>query len=222
MPHRAYTNRDRASNPVVTFTLHRQQPKTKGDLDAWVTRALCSVLPWRVDLRARLARVWNWHEKEGPHPHATERWDRERDLKRDLDQHARLKGGHAAHRLPGTWGLRAKAVLHQVARLIEGGDWWKPRSFIDRATGEAKETLYLPEDTWSAQTAFAWCIERLGILCRAAGGMTEKVTPPSNRREPATSSGRSTAAVNDGITAADLARIQEKYGGAQPELPATG
>jgi len=112
-------------------------------------------------------------------------------------------------------------VLHQVARLIEGGDWWKPRTYVDRATGEVKETLYLPEDTWSAQTALHWCIERLGILARAAAGMTERVTPPSSRREPVTSTAKWKEASRSGITEADLARLREKYGGAQPELPAT-
>jgi len=217
----AYTNRDRASNPVVAFTLHAQQPRTRGDLDAWTTRALASVKPWTWPLAARLARAWDQHGKPGPHPHSIERWARERELRRDLDAHARLKGGHAAHRLPGTWGLRAKAVLHQVARLIEGGDWWKPRRLVDRRTGEVRETLYLPEDTWSAQTALHWCIERLGILCRAAGGMTEKATPPSSRREPQTSGRRSTAAVSDGDEPWTRPPPWLRPGSAQPELPAT-
>lgn len=217
----AYTKRDRASNPVVAFTLHPQQPRTKGDLDAWVTRALGAIAPWTWPLAARLARTWARNPNHQSGAHAKERHAREDALRRDLAAHARLKGGHLAHRLPGALGLRAKAVLHQIARLIEGGDWWKPRRLVDRRTGEIRETLYLPEDTWSAQTALAWCIERLGILCRAAGGMTEKATPPSSRREPVTSGRRSTAAVNDEEWAAWLAQRREKYGGAQPELPAT-
>jgi hypothetical protein len=217
----AYPGRDRASNPVVAFTLHRQQPKTKGDLVAWVTHALCGVKPWTVDLHPRLARAWRWHDKDGPHPHADERWRRERTLRADLARHARLKGGHAAHRLPGTWGLRAKVVLHGLARLIEDGDWWKPREMVDRRTGEARATLYLPEDTWSAQTALHWCLDRLEILCRAAGGMTEKVTPPSSRREPLTSGRRSTAAVSDEKWAPDPVPPWLRPGSEQPELPAT-
>jgi len=216
-----YPKRDRARNPAVSFTLQRQQPRTKGDLDAWVTRALCAILPWQVDLRARLARAWRWHDKDGPHPHAAERWARERQLAADLAAHARLKGGHAAHRLPGTWGLRSKAVLHQLARLIEGGDWWKARPLIDRATGEVRETLYLPEDTWSAATALHWCIERLGILCRAAGGMTEKVTPPSSRREPVTYSDTRTTASRDGDDPWKRPPPWLRPGREQPELPAT-
>jgi hypothetical protein len=217
----AYTNRDRASNPVVAFTLHPQQPRTTGDLDAWVTRALASVKPWRWSLAARLARAWDQHGRPGPHPHSIERWGRESDLKADLDQYARLKGGHAAHRLPGALGLRAKAVLHQLARLIEGGDWWKPRSLVDRATGEVRQTLYLPEDTWSAQTALAWCIERLTILCRAAVGMTEKPTPRSSRQEPVTSSERRKEASRDGDEPWTRPPPWLRPAGAQPELPAT-
>lgn len=217
----AYSSRATGSNPVVSFTLQRQQPRSKGDLDQWVTCALGGIKPWVWPLAKRLARAWSQHGKPGPHPHSIERWARERELAADLKAHARLKGGAAAHRLPGHLGLRAKAVLHQLARLIEGGDWWKPRPFMDRATGELKETLYLPEDTWSAQTALHWCIERLGILARAALGMTEKVTPPSSRGQPPTPTARWKEASRVGITEADLARIREKYGGAQPELPAT-
>ncbi len=220
MPDRAYTNRDRASNPVVSFTLQHQQPKSKGDLDAWVSRALAGILPWQVDLRARLARAWRWHEKDGPHPHSDERWARERALARDLATWRRMKNADRALRLPGTWGLRAKAVLHQLTRLIENGDWWEPRRHVDRRTGEVTETLYLPEDTWSAQTVLHWCIERLGILSRAAGGMTEKVTPPSSRREPVTSFRRSTAAVNDEKWAPDPTPPWLRPPRAQPELPA--
>jgi len=221
VPHRAYTNRDRASNPVVAFTLHQQQPRTAGDLDGWVTRALGAVKPWTWTLRARLARTWkrNPHYESGAH--AIERRAREDELRRDLDQHARLKGGHAAHRLPGALGLRAKAVLHQLARLIEGGEWWKPRQLVNRATGEVSETLYLPEDTWSAQTAFHWCIERLGILCRAASGMTERVTPRSSRREPVTSSEQRKAAPRDGDEPWKRPPPWERRGREQPELPAT-
>jgi hypothetical protein len=218
---KAYPTRATASNPVVSFSLHVQQPHTTGDLDAWVTRALATVKPWVWTLRARLSRTWkrNPHYENGAH--AIERRAREEELRRDLDAHARLRGGMAAHRLPGAYGLRAKAVLHALARLVEGGDWWKPRQLVNRATGEITGTVYLPEDTWSAQTALHWCIERLGILARAAGGMTERVTPPSSRREPVTSSERRKTALRDGITEADLVRIREKYGGEQPELPAT-
>jgi hypothetical protein len=218
----AYDGRAKGSNTAVTFTLQRQQPRTTGDYSAWITRALANVLPWRVGLAARIARAWRWHDKQGPHPHSDERWARERELAADLKLHARMKGGQAAHRLPGALGLRAKAVLHGLARLINDGDWWKPRTLVDRKTGEVRETLYLPEDTWSAQTAFHWGIERLAILARAAGGMTEKVTPPSSRKEPSTPSGGWKAASRSWDQAVEAARLREKYGGVQPELPAQG
>lgn len=217
-----YSNRDHGRNAVVSFTLQRQQPRSKGDLDAWVTRALAAIKPWTVDLRARLARAWRWHDKGGPHPHSDERWARERQLATDLKAWSRYRAGMDAHRLPGALGLRAKAVMHQIARLINDGDWWEARTLVDRRTGETRSTIYLPEDTWSAQTAFHWCVERLIILARAAAHMTEKVTPPSSRREPATAPARWKEASRDGITAADLARLREKYGGVQPELPAQG
>src|SRR6266436_1336616 len=207
-----YTERDRASNPVVSFTLHRQQPRTRGDLDAWVTRALASCKPWTWPLAARLARTWDHNPNHQSGAHAKERGAREAQLRDDLATHARLRGGHAATRLPGALGRRAAAVLHQVARLIEGGDWWKPWRRVDRTTGEVIETLYLPEDTWSAQTALAWCIERLDILVRAAGGMTEKATPRSKPSGTARGSGRRMEASRSGITEADLARLREKYG----------
>lgn len=217
-----YPDRDTARNPVVAFTLHRQQPRSKGDLDAWVTRALAAVLPWTVDLRARLARAWRWHDKEGPHPHSDERWARERQLAADLKALPKVRAVMAAQRLPGQLGLRTKAVLHQISRLINDGDWWKPRPFVDRRTGEQRETVYLPEDTWSAQTALHWCIERLAVLARAALHMTEKVTPPSSRREPVTPSKRGTAAVNEKQWADWYASRRERWCGDQPELVAQG
>lgn len=218
----AYTDRDSARNPVVSFTLQRQQPRTSGDLDAWVTRALAGMKPWVVDLRARLARAWAWHTKETPHPHSKERQRREDQLRRDLAEHARLKGGVMAQRLPGGLGRRATAVLHQVARLLHEPTWYSPRAYVDQRTGEVKETIYLPEDTWSAQTALHWCIERLRVLVRAAWGMTEKVTPASSRREPPKLSGGRKEAFTVEAARAWVASKVEKYGGAQPDLPATG
>ena len=221
MPHRAYPNRDRASNPLVSFTLQRQQPKSKGDLDAWVTLALAAVLPWVWTLTARLARTWKRNPNYESGAHAKERRGREDELRRDLNTWRNMKNAHKALRLPGAYGLRAKAVLHQLTRLIEGGDWWQPRQLVNRATGEITETLYLPEDTWSAQTALHWCIARLGILARAAGGMTEKVTPPSSRREPLTSSERRKDGSEGWDARAAFAALAEKVARGQPELPAT-
>jgi hypothetical protein len=213
---------EESTSPAEPFTLQHQQPRTKGDLNAWVTRALANIRPWQWDLHARLARTWRRNGNHQNGAHSKERRDREDELRQDLREHARLRGGMAAHRLPGALALRARAVLHQVERLIEGGDWYMPRRYVDQATGQVKETIYLPEDTWSAQSALHWCIGRLGVLVRAAWGMTEKVTPPSSRREPPNLSGWRKEASRDQDPAPWL-RCAARWGeGGQPELPATG
>lgn len=217
-----YLDRDSGRNPVVSFTLQRQQPRTKGDLSAWVTRALAGVKPWTVQLRARLARAWRWHDKEGPHPHSDERWARERQLAADLKALPKVRAVMVAQRLPGHLGLRVKAVLHEMSRLLNDGDWWQTRSFVDRRTGEARETLYLPEDTWSAQTAFHWCVERLVILARAAAHMTEKVTPPSSRERPLHPPIGGRSASKREWSEADAERLRRRFCGDQPELVAQG
>ena len=56
----------------------------------------------------------------------------------------------------------------------------------------------------------------------AAWGMTEKVTPASSRREPLKLSGGRKEAFTIEAARAWAASLAEKYGGVQPDLPATG
>ncbi len=210
-----------SSAPAEAFTLHRQQPRTKGDLPAWVTHALAGVKPWTWDLRARLGRTWERNPNHDSGAHARERRAREERARANLKRLPKITGVLAAQRLPGALGLRARAVLHELRRLIDDGDWWKARSYEDRRTGEVKETLYLPEDTWSAETALDWCLTRLLRLVGAARGMTEKVTPRSTVVRPLNSSGWRKEAFR-GQDDAPWVRIGKRWGeGGQPDLPAT-
>jgi len=142
--------------------------------------------------------------------------------------------------------LRAsyEAVIAQVHRLLDSGDWWKPRQLVDTETGEVRETVYLPEDTWSAQTALHWCVQLLVQLLAAVplGGVvpaifrglrfgrgresisrtTEPATPhykPGARAKPLRGGA---SALEDQDWLPNLARMGEKLFGRQPNLPATG
>ena len=211
-----------SSSPAAPFTLTSEQPREEKHLVPWVTRALAAIKPWRWDLRARLGRTWGRNPNHESGAHSKERGDRERQCARDLE---RLKQtAHFIDCARHSPRLRASylAVIDQAHRLLDAGDWWKLRPHVDRTTGEVRETLYLPEDTWSAQTALAWCVAFLVRLLAAVPRVTERVTPRYNPERAAKGSGGRMAASSDLEFAARLARLREKYGGPQPDLPASG
>ena len=211
----AYPNTPAVNNPEV-LELQAYQPRVRKNVEMWVTRGLVKIKPWQRDLRLRLARTWGRNRwKQQDHPHSDERWERERRLE------ANLKGGMLATRLPRELQPRVGKVLHSISRLINGGDWWQPRRVVDQRTGEVIETTYLPEDTWSAEAAFNWCVLMLARLVAAAWGVTEKVTPRSSPFSPAHTSRQEKTAQKGEDLAAILARMRDKYGGEQPELPST-
>ena len=218
----AYTETAPVNKPAVPFALTPCQAREKKHLDDWCTRALAGIKPWLRDLRTRLARAWTRNGHHGTLAHCKERGDLERQLAGDLD---RLKGTHhfidCARHSPR---LRASymALIDTVHRLQEGGDWWKPRTYVDRETGEVVETLYLPEDTWSAAGALHYCVAFLVRLLAALPCTTERRTPRYNPERTAKGSGGRKEASSDEEFAARLARLREKYGGPQPDLPATG
>ncbi len=218
----AYTETAPVNKPAVSFALTPYHPREAKHLGPWVTRALAAIKPWRWDLRARLGRTWARNPNHESGAHSKERGDRERQCARDLE---RLKQtAHFIDCARHSPRLRASylAVIDQAHRLLDAGDWWKPRRHVDRTTGEVRETLYLPEDTWSAQTALAWCVAFLVRLLAAVPRVTERVTPRYNPNRAAKGSGGWKEASKEWDARAAFGLLAEKYGGAQPDLPATG
>lgn len=209
------------NNPVQPFQLTPFQPRQRKDLNGWVTRALAQIKPWKWDLRRRLARVWKDNPNHDEGQHSKERQAREERLRGNLKLFERIKGGLLATRLPGRLHVSALAVSHQVSRLLHGGDWWQTRELVNHATGELVETIYLPEDTWSAEAAFDWSVSMLARLVAAAWGMTEKTTPRYRPVQPEHPSQRGgTSHIGDFLPAM-LARGYARGVGGQPELPST-
>lgn len=211
-----------SSTPAVPFALTPDQARERKHLDDWTTRALAAIKPWLRDLRTRLARAWTRNGHHGTLAHCKERGDIERQLAGDLD---RLRGtSHFIDCARHSPRLRASymTLIDTVHRLQEGGDWWKPRTYVDRETGEVVETLYLPEDTWSAAGALHYCVAFLVRLLAAVPRTTERRTPRYNPREAAKDSGGRMAASRDWDARAAFGLLAKKYGGPQPDLPAAG
>lgn len=215
----AYRNDRSESKPTPLFQLVAQARVTRKHLGAWVTRGLAGIKPWTWDLGPRLGRTWHRNPNHDGGQHSKERGEREAALRADVARLHRTRDFIECQRLP--WNLRASylAVMGEVSRLRAGGDWWKPRAWTDRATGEVGETLYLPEDTWSAQTALAWCVALLDRLLAALPRVTEKVTPRYRPGATATGSfrGRSGSEEWKAMLARGYARGEPP--GGQPMLP---
>jgi hypothetical protein len=221
MPEEAYTKRGRASNPVEPFQLTAYEPPERKHLDPWVTRGLAALKVRVWSLASRLARTWDGNPNHSSGTHSAERWEKERALVADLKRLEQTR--HFIDCARHSPRLRASylAVIGQVHRLLEAGDWWKPQQLVDRKTGEVNARVYLPEDTWSAAGALNWAVDFLVRLLAAVPRVTERVTPRYRTGEAARASGRSTAAVSEEESRRYWAAKALKWGGAQPELPAT-
>lgn len=216
----AYRREGQVNNPVPLLQLVAQARVTRKHLDVWVTRALSQQRPSVWSLSARLARTWGRGRGEQHHPHSIERGVRESQLARDLALLQRTRYFVDCQRLP--WHLRASylAVLAQVRRLLDGGDWWKAKRYRERGSGEWRETLYLPEQSWSAQTALAWCVALLARLLACVSRVTEKATPRYRPGETDTGPKRGRSGSQEPSW---LQRARTRWcdpPGAQPELPA--
>ena len=218
----AYTETAPVNKPAVQFTLTPYEPPERIRLTDRVTSALAAIKPWVRDLPDRLARTWHRNPNHESGAHSKERGDRERQCARD--QERLRQTAHFGQCVGHSPRLRASyfAVIGEVHRLMEAGDWWKPRPSVDRATGEVKARIYLPEDTWSAQTALAWCVAFLVRLLAALPRTTERATPRYNPRRAARSSEGRKEASRDWNAAAAFAGLAEKLARGQPDLPATG
>ncbi len=216
-----YINTPAESKPAP-FTLSPFQSKEHKHLAEWVTNALAGILPWRWDLGRRLGRTW-WRNRGGydQGQHSKERRAREARCAANVAFLERRHWYRACEDLPQRYKLSARALLLQARRLITDGDWWKPRSYVDPSTGEVKQTVYLPEDTWSAEAALDYCVTFLERRYASARGMAERVTPPYYRREAQTGERRGPTALKDSEWLAAMARAGAKVLGQQPELPAT-
>lgn len=229
----AYPGRDRASNPVVTptgqethqaaepFALLPYRPRARKELGEWVTRALATMKPWQWSLGARLGRTWHRNPHHDAGQHSKERRDRERQLAGDLARLTATQHYRACARLPYRFRCSYEAVITEVHRLLAAGAWCQPRSYVDRTTGEIKVTLYLPEDTWSAQGALAWCVAILDRLAAALPRMTERLTP---RYKPGATTTRlegHDGPQGEGAWLPNLIPPWLRPPRAQPELPAT-
>jgi hypothetical protein len=216
-----YPKQAPSSKPDV-FELTPYNPRHRKHLAEWVTNALAGILPWSWSLGARLGRTW--HRNKGGFVngvHSQERRIREDQCKAHVALLERRNWYRRCEQLPAPHRQAFRAVLLQARRLITDGEWWKERSYVDPATGEVKQTVYLPEDTWSPQTALAWCVSFLERFHAAARGMAEGVTPAYRPRETETGpeARRGPERVGDW-----LARAQARWcgpPGVQPELPAT-
>jgi hypothetical protein len=217
----AYTTEPPVNKSPESFELTPPRRVTKLHLVDWVTRALAGIEPWTWTLGARLGRTWHRNRWQGHHPHSVERGHREAQLARDTARVYRTRRFEECRRLDYRRRCQAEALIAAVKRLLDGQEWWKPRRHVNRATGEVIETVYLPENTWSAQTALAWCVAHLEPLLAAVPRVTEKMTPRYKPGATATVEGRHGAPEKVGDW---LARAQARWlgpPGAQPELPAT-
>lgn len=216
----AYRTNPHLHNPVALGELVAQARVTRKHLDQWVTRALAAITPWTWSLTARLARTWKRNTNHADYRHSKERGAREAELAQDVAELHRTRYFVDCQRLP--WNLRASyiAVVDQVRRLLDGGDWWKPRQYRDHDTGELTETVYLPEDTWSAQTALHWCVALLRRLRACISRVTEKPTPRYRPGETATGSIRGRTAPSVEEVRGFLAEVARRRAAAHPELPA--
>jgi hypothetical protein len=217
----AYNEQPAGSKPAA-FELRPFQPRTRKHLDEWVTRALAGIKVWTWGLGARIGRTWD--RNVGGYvngKHSKERHAREAQCARDVALIERRLWYRRCEQLPGSDRYRFRAALLATRRLLSGTDWWQPRRRVNTATGEVTETVYLPEDTWSAQTALAYCVAVLERLHAAVRGMAERVTPRYRPNEP-----QAVRRASDGPEKVGdwLARAQARWlgpPGAQPQLPAT-
>jgi hypothetical protein len=217
----AYPSTPARSNPVEPFTLTPFRPRVRKVLDEWVSRALAQIKPWRWDLRARLARTWTRNPNHTQGAHTEERYRRERQLRADLAWFHRSRRFDLVGRLPFRLRQSYASTVHQVERLV-AGTWWEERAYVERRTGEVKATIYLPEDTWSAQYALNWCVDLLArLLAAVAGAVTDKTTPRYQPSEGRRGFGGGRGGSEEWDARLAFAQLAEKYGGAQPELPAT-
>jgi len=215
-----YSTAAPSNNPVPLFQLLAQARVTRKHLPDWVTRALAGIEPWVWELGPRLARTWarNPHHDQGQH--SKERGAREAQLARDVARLHRTRDFIDCQR--HRWRERRSymVVLGEVRRLLAAGDWWKPRRHVDRKTGEVEETLYLPEDTWSAQTALRWCVALLDRLLAALPRVTEKTTTDYRAERSRSGSFRGGNGSEDDEWLRTARRRWVDPPGAQPELPA--
>lgn len=216
----AYRTGAPESKPVALFELLVQARVTRKHLPVWVTRALAGIRPWTWGLAARLARTWKHNPNHGGYAHSKERGEREAQLRADVAELHRTRYFIACQR--HRWKERAAylAVIEEVRRLLAGGDWWKPRRHVLRATGEVIETLYLPEDTWSAQTALHWCVAFLGRLLASAPRVTEETTPRYKPRGATTGPERRRDGSEEWKALLARGYARGAPPGGQPELPA--
>jgi hypothetical protein len=217
----AYTERALSSKSPDAFHLTPQPRVTRLHLVDWVTRALATMRPWTWELAPRLGRTWHRNKKFDQGQHSIERGHREAQLARDVDRLGRTRYFIECQRLP--WQLRASylSTIGQVNRLLKGGEWWKPRRWVNRTTGEVTTTLYLPEDTWSAQTALTWGVAILDRLLAAVPRVTEKLTPRYRPGETTTGFRGGSRAPTEQEARAFIAEVARRRAGGQPELPAT-
>jgi hypothetical protein len=208
------------NKPVPLFELVADFARRRVHLGDRVTAALAAILPWRRSLRDRLRRTWKHNPNYTSGPHSTERGQRESELRDDLALLHRTRHFRETQRLPPRLRASAAALLDQVSRLLAGTGWAKPRNIIDARTGEARETIYLPEDTWAAQTALNYAVTFLARLLAAVPRTTERATPAYRPGETKTGPerGRSSARKEEWLLRAERRWCGQP--GAQPELPA--
>lgn len=217
----AYTSRQPESNQPVHFELTPVRGRKRKHLAEEVTRVLASIRPWTWPLARRLARTWNtWRGGEAG-AHAKLRGHHEARLRSNLDLARRRNWWCTlAEGAPGVHRFQARAVVLQARRLA-ALDWCKPRAYVVPETGEVRETLYLPEDTWGAEHLLDWCIAFLERLRAAVGSMTDKVTRRYRAEETVNlrSARNGPGRVTDYLP--DLLAKWSARGAPQQELPAS-
>lgn len=146
------------------------------NIEGWATRALAALLPWVWNIRQRINRAWHRNVQGYENgAHCLERGHREAQLERDLDLIKRRAFYTRTERLPRLLQFRALKLTGALHRLLDETTWWKTYNYPDHRVGKYVDRVYLPEDTWSAQTCLHWCVERLEQLYTAAGGI--RTTP---------------------------------------------
>lgn len=217
----AYNGQPGESKPT-DFELTPFQPRSHEHLRDWCTRGLAGIKPWLRGLQARMRRVWD-HNQGGyvNGVHSTERGHRETRCRANVAMLERRQWYRACEELPLRYKLSARSLVLTARRLVTAGDWWKPRSYVDPWTGEIKQTVYLPEDTWSAETCLDYCVSFLERLYASARGMAERVTPHYKPHEAQTVERRVPSALKDDpVLSAIIARAGRAVGW-QPDLPST-
>lgn len=208
------------TDAVDEFGLTPPPRVTKRNLYAWIERAIVGVKPRVWSVAARLARTWGHNPHPGNGSHSLERFRREDRLKANLERFAKYRRVLVTARMLPRNQASVNALVGQGLRLVNAGVWSEAETYRSVVNNRRRTTMYLPQDTWSAESAFDYVVCFLARHVAALTGVTEKKTPrytAGSTGEPLRSG---TRALTDESWARWYAARQARWCGEQPPLPA--